>query len=207
MTLYLLSQIMLINGYSMQFRERFIWSNKKFKRPHWAGSIVCIVQNDIVKRVKGIVLPISTNSKRCPKRPFVIPYPLNIDSYKMSNDKGHIMALELGGPNNKCNIVMQPNQWQRFGYWRQMEKQIRELALSIYKLEYPLCADEAIDMLKPENLLEIQYNLKYKLDKQLKNITGKLSWGVHAITFYIGVNEKAKFNKPIMCVMNSNVTL
>ncbi|MGH8716372.1 MAG: DNA/RNA non-specific endonuclease, partial [Burkholderiales bacterium] len=36
-------------------------------------------------------------------------------------DRGHIMALELGGPDISQNIVPQYAQWQETGTWRKME--------------------------------------------------------------------------------------
>ncbi len=42
--------------------------------------------------------------------------------------KGHIMALELGGPDVPENIVPQWGQWQSNGRWRQMERQVLEFA-------------------------------------------------------------------------------
>jgi hypothetical protein len=38
--------------------------------------------------------------------------------------KGHIMALELGGPDISENIVPQFGQWQGVGEWRQMEVEV-----------------------------------------------------------------------------------
>ena len=42
--------------------------------------------------------------------------------------KGHVMALELGGPDIPDNIVPQWAQWQGSGEWRKMEIQIRDRA-------------------------------------------------------------------------------
>jgi hypothetical protein len=43
--------------------------------------------------------------------------------------KGHIMALELGGPDKPWNIVPQWGNWQANGEWRKSEVQIHEAAL------------------------------------------------------------------------------
>jgi hypothetical protein len=40
--------------------------------------------------------------------------------------RGHIMALELGGPDISANIVPQYGCWQAVGDWRRMEVEIRE---------------------------------------------------------------------------------
>ena len=42
--------------------------------------------------------------------------------------KGHIMALELGGPDVPENIVPQWAQWQSNGRWRQMERRVLDFA-------------------------------------------------------------------------------
>jgi len=44
---------------------------------------------------------------------------LNIDNTPLG--RGHIMALQLGGPDVPENIVPQYQQWQQTGAWRQME--------------------------------------------------------------------------------------
>ncbi|HEY3972694.1 MAG TPA: hypothetical protein VGM18_06805 [Candidatus Sulfotelmatobacter sp.] len=43
-------------------------------------------------------------------------------------EKGHILALQLGGPDIPENIVPQWAKWQGCGEWSQMEKRIRKLA-------------------------------------------------------------------------------
>jgi hypothetical protein len=43
-------------------------------------------------------------------------------------EKGHIMALELGGPDIAQNIVPQWAKWQGSGVWRRMEVAIKEVA-------------------------------------------------------------------------------
>ncbi len=40
-------------------------------------------------------------------------------------DKGHVMALELGGPDVPANIVPQWSNFQRNGYWKKMETAVR----------------------------------------------------------------------------------
>lgn len=48
---------------------------------------------------------------------------------KVDMDKGHIMALELGGPDVSHNIVPQYSQLQRNGKWRRMETRAYDLAI------------------------------------------------------------------------------
>ena len=43
-------------------------------------------------------------------------------------EKGHIMALELGGPDIPENIVPQWAKWQGCGEWSQMERKVKKLA-------------------------------------------------------------------------------
>jgi len=47
--------------------------------------------------------------------------------------KGHIMALELGGPDRSSNIVPQWGNWQANGAWREAEKKILALAQTVEK--------------------------------------------------------------------------
>lgn len=50
------------------------------------------------------------------------------DTGRADVQKGHIMALELGGPDIRENIVPQWAQWQSNGVWRQMERQVLKIA-------------------------------------------------------------------------------
>lgn len=47
--------------------------------------------------------------------------------------KGHLMALELGGPDVPANIVPQWAGWQSSGRWRQMEKAVKKDAAALPK--------------------------------------------------------------------------
>ncbi|QEH31569.1 hypothetical protein OJF2_00340 [Aquisphaera giovannonii] len=46
----------------------------------------------------------------------------------VDQEKGHIMALELGGPDIPENIVPQWAKWQGSGEWRRMEVEIHDMA-------------------------------------------------------------------------------
>ena len=179
----------------IKYKEKFIWSNKKYKRPEWAGEIIGFTKNGLVKQISGILLPIVTNSGRCPKRPFVVPLPFDVKSFTSEMDKGHIFALELGGSNMRWNIVMQPSTWQRFGHWRQFERRLLKLALKAYKLENSICADEVYLMKRPEQLLRIQYNLNYNSKRQLKSVTSRLYIGGKMISFQIKTKGRLLFNE------------
>ncbi|MGK3983857.1 DNA/RNA non-specific endonuclease [Sorangium sp. So ce136] len=52
---------------------------------------------------------------------------------KLGTDKGHLMALQLGGPDVSENIVPQPSEWQASGCWRELEKGIHDLAVAMIK--------------------------------------------------------------------------
>lgn len=50
--------------------------------------------------------------------------------------KGHLMALELGGPDHKANIVPQWAGWQSSGPWRKMEVAVKKDAQRLAKGSY-----------------------------------------------------------------------
>jgi hypothetical protein len=58
--------------------------------------------------------------------------------------KGHIMALELGGPDLSSNIVPQWGNWQANGAWREAEKKILALAQTVEKKGHKLLFDAEI---------------------------------------------------------------
>ena len=49
-------------------------------------------------------------------------------------DKGHLMALQNGGPNVDKNIVPQWAHWQRHDEWRKMERKVHDMASECWKL-------------------------------------------------------------------------
>ena len=187
--------LLLSVGSGVKYKEKFIWSNKNFKRPEWTGEILASTQNGLVKQISGVLLPVATNAKRCPKRSFVIPLPFDVKTFTSEMDKGHIFALELGGPNVRWNIVMQPSNWQRFGHWRNFEKKLLQLALKVYKLENSVCADEVHMMRKPKQVVRIQYKLNYNSKRQLRNVSGRLYIGDKMLSFQIKTKGKVLFNK------------
>ena len=182
-------------GLGIKYKEQFIWSNKEYKRPTWAGEIVAISETGLIRQISGVLLPIVTNAKRCPKRSFVVPMPYDVRTFTSEMDKGHIFALELGGPNVRWNIVMQPSNWQRFGYWREYEKQLLRITLKAYNLENSICADEVYLMSKPKQLVRIQHNLFYNSKRQLKNVISRLNVGDELLIFQIQTKGRVLFNK------------
>ncbi|MEM7212898.1 MAG: DNA/RNA non-specific endonuclease [Pseudomonadota bacterium] len=66
-------------------------------------------------------------TKRIPKKAKLIS-PRNTG--KVDMDKGHIIALELGGPDVPANICPQWSQFQRNGEWRKMEVEAHGIAMT-----------------------------------------------------------------------------
>ena len=117
------------------------------KRPSWAG-LVSIVTEEIPHKkygmivrqtsVMGTVAAKSTKGRKSAPEPFsgfrvsTSPYgPLTFNgrnSGRTDLDKGHIMALELGGPDIPENIVPQWSNFQRNGKWKRMENEVRKAA-------------------------------------------------------------------------------
>jgi hypothetical protein len=69
------------------------------------------------RTVMGIVVPVTTTGR--PSAP--TPLSGDITGKAMGTDKGHLMALELGGPDISENIAPQSNRWQQTGGWRKIE--------------------------------------------------------------------------------------
>lgn len=74
------------------------------------------------------------------ERPTAPPPICGLNLNKTSLGRGHIMALELGGPDVSENIVPQYQQWQQTGAWRQMEvraeRTVLPQAVFVVLLEY-----------------------------------------------------------------------
>ncbi len=83
-------------------------------------------------------------------------------------DKGHIFALELGGPNIEANVVPQWAHWQQFGAWRYYERDINILAQS---LTQPLANKNQIwlGLNQPIPLPAATY-IKYEVTLQYKTL-------------------------------------
>lgn len=131
------------------------WYGSK-KRPSWAGLVTIKVENVVHKHfgsidrtteVIGIVAPGSTSGRPSAPEPSSNirvstaknePARYRYDPETGDNayntgfidaEKGHIMALELGGPDIPENIVPQWAKWQGSGEWRRMEEAIYDLAV------------------------------------------------------------------------------
>ena len=102
-------------------------------RPPWAGAVK-ISDNDPAstvlnlknpRKVEGIVVPVFTTGRPGAPKP-ISGAPTGA---ALSLDKGHLMALELGGPDVSSNIIPQENLWQQSGGWRQLEVAVAAQAM------------------------------------------------------------------------------
>jgi hypothetical protein len=120
------------------------------KRPDWAGPVTIVIEEiphrafGLVSRqtsVMGIVAARSTKGRKSAPEPLSqfrvstsAPTSSNPLAFHQRNtgridlDKGHIMALELGGPDIPENIVPQWSNFQRNGAWKRMENGVRKTA-------------------------------------------------------------------------------
>jgi hypothetical protein len=138
-----------ITNITVQGDKTIITTNRLFdgtERPEQYGEVtiehetIDHVQGGKIKRpvkVSGLVYPIPTKGRSSAPEP---ASGLQIGTKKHDGvpphrntgitdaDKGHIMALELGGPDIPNNIVPQWSQWQRNGKWREAERDILKLA-------------------------------------------------------------------------------
>lgn len=82
-------------------------------------------------RVSGMVEPVSTKGRPGAPEPMTgfRPYEdgKNGRQRRFMFDRGHVMALELGGPDVTPNIVPQGSKFNQHGRWRQMEREVLRL--------------------------------------------------------------------------------
>lgn len=99
----------------------------EWRRPTLAFG--CIYPLDSTKGRKTAPEPLSgfriSNTKRVPKKALALSMR---NTGRVDMDKGHIFALELGGPDVPANICPQWSQFQRNGEWRQMETDAYDIA-------------------------------------------------------------------------------
>jgi hypothetical protein len=129
-------------------------------RPAWAGKVrirferILTPKDTVVRpiQVTGIIAPGPTKGRVNAPEPVsgtrVSTAASDILSHQRYNEqtgenarntgyadahKGHIMALELGGPDIPENIVPQFANWQANGEWRRMERELEEKATDLRK--------------------------------------------------------------------------
>ena len=139
----------------MKSLETDEWFGGK-KRPAWAGKVTIkweTIQHlhygsfERVTEVIGLVAPGSTSGRPSAKESICVmristaknePAKYRYDPTTGVNayntgindaEKGHVMALELGGPDISENIVPQWAKWQGSGVWRRMEEEIYQFAV------------------------------------------------------------------------------
>jgi hypothetical protein len=105
-----------------------------FVRPPWAGPVTIsdslptpaidplAVRNP--RSIKGIVVPVTTKGRKGAP----VPFSGHPTGKAYATDKGHMMGLEIGGPDISENISPQSNLWQQSGGWRKLEKEALNLA-------------------------------------------------------------------------------
>jgi hypothetical protein len=114
--------------------------SKLLKHEHSNSGIAFSIIGDDDTRPIGLmgrITPSSTKGRKSPPDP--------ISGFKCEYtafDKGHIMALELNGPDISENIVPQYSQWQETGQWKRMETDIKDMpgvsgAIFVAELKYP----------------------------------------------------------------------
>ncbi|MFT8242448.1 hypothetical protein [Roseomonas sp. BN140053] len=109
---------------------------KNTPRPPWAGVVTIsdnkpfgtndwhTIESNVPRSVYGIIVPVTTKG-----RPGA-PKPLNEHptGKAYGTDKGHLLGLDLGGPDISANIAPQSNLWQQSGGWRAIETNAGDIA-------------------------------------------------------------------------------
>ena len=111
------------------------------QRPVWAGDVV-ISDNEpgssqVAARnprsVHGIIVPVSTAGRGAAPK----PQSGAATGASHGTDKGHMMALELGGPDISQNISPQTSKWQQSGGWRAVEVMALRTAMQWMQIDAP----------------------------------------------------------------------
>jgi len=106
--------------------------------------------------ISGIVFPTKTRGRPA------APTPLSGHSTThYPQDKGHIMALELGGPNARKNIFPQAQYSNRHGNWRDHETKVLLKAQNIFRIKKPLPPEDWADFKCPRIALQLNIQLEY----------------------------------------------
>ena len=158
---------------STNFIHKGIWGINKYPQPSWSTKYSYLIKDNLVYSVQSTIIPLATQSKNCVKRPNYIPKPNhNIFNF----DKGHIISLDLGGINHVSNIISQPCAWQRYGYWRKLERFIKYWTLRIYQWEKPVCAENAWNTTIANDIVMLNYTLYYNEKNYVTLYNGTMKW-------------------------------
>ena len=103
MALFLLCTVTAVHAAITHYPSITYYTSVEDPRPRWAGQVEIETDGTQIKSVKGIVVPSRTSGRPDP------PNPLNGGNVgkTYSLDRGHLMALEMGGPDIAENIVPQ----------------------------------------------------------------------------------------------------
>lgn len=147
-------------------------------RPSWAGNFEATMYDNenAIYGVESWVIPISTTGRKENPEPasHCTPVGSRFDTIKnnflcsegnaekqdisWTMDRGHLIALQLGGANTYKNVVPQKSYWQRNGEWRKVECGIYNMATSIYGWG-KVSAREASEMSQPNSLVKLTYRI------------------------------------------------
>ena len=161
-------------------------------RPKWAGDTK-IQSHPIgvhfIGAIETIVVPITTGKRPPP------PEPSNHGptGNSVSMDKGHVMALQLGGPDIGCNIVPQPSAWQRSGAWRRVEICIYNIAMDSYGWQYKYSPSDVHKAPQPDpsKLVYVRTAIDgYHQNGTPTRYTTNVKWGNYEIQFIIEPNPQ-----------------
>lgn len=163
MLLTLLTLITSVN--SEQYTTNELW--KDYVRPVWAGNVTINYNNEHIKSVEGIIIPLSTGDTPSAPKPYNSDCKTGTNSttgYGYQLDKGHIMGSRNGGPHTSKNIVPQIHTWQApGGEWYKLETKIQQIALKEYGWDKSKQPGDYLKDFDPKNkVVSWKINLIYK---------------------------------------------
>ncbi|WNG30628.1 hypothetical protein F0U62_46390 [Cystobacter fuscus] len=143
--------IVLLESKQIDSANRLDMGKRQLKRLH-QGEEQTMVRP---VRVVGVSIPMTTGDRgRAPK-------PVStLDLLNKPLDRGHVMALEIGGPDDEENIVPQWSQWQQSGLWRYHETQVREFGEIILSAQSGLPAMNKVESVSTP-LVVVNLSLEY----------------------------------------------
>jgi hypothetical protein len=115
--------------------------------------------------VEGLVFPVTTGGRRAAP---VSVSGFHTDHYRY--DKGHLMALELGGPDVRENIVPQWRAMNQNEKWRRMEQEIQEMALAALGAKHALAPSAWQRSPVPSSALRMRVDVQYGRDPSIPHL-------------------------------------
>lgn len=117
------------------------------------------------KRLQALVLPVTTKGRGGAPDP---QSGLELTYYPY--DRGHLIGLELGGPDVEDNIAPQWANYQRTQTWRKMETAIRKLALGVMGMSSTPAPASWMQVLKaPAHVVQMTVELFYGREPTIPN--------------------------------------